>query len=252
MKNFIYLALSLSILFNFSSCTSSKMSIDKEDMLGKWYPDTKEIDHRIDIQKEKFVVEIKEKNYATESNTQFKVKGTIQIVEKTNEEKGTLFILLNKGKDITQHTAIIIQKTEIEGIRTVFSHKGKNNETSEEVKEKIMSANYNHINNELLFSEKYIKEIYPTLIRAENITKEDYISLIKYVRNFEEDIKAFPIEAENSYNFDKFLERLIRKKLYLLGYNPNTLFDSEANFIKKFEGDKEIEELNNVETEIKF
>ena len=53
------------------------------------------------------------------------------------------------------------------------------------------------------------------------------------------------------YRIDKIAKKIAQKKLYFLGYNPFDL-PEDSNYLKKFEGDKEIEELNNTKSEFRF
>lgn len=57
MKNFVYLFVSVLLLLNFSSCSSSKTNTSEKDFLGTWYPDKPNSENRIRISEKLFISE---------------------------------------------------------------------------------------------------------------------------------------------------------------------------------------------------
>lgn len=190
------------------------------------------------------------------------MKDSIKVIEKefikNTENKNTISLVLARQKDEkTQYNSFLFSETEIKGIMTIFAVTNGGYETIEEAKKGMEEAKFESVNQELFFSEEYSKIVYPTLKSMEDITKEDYIKVVKYVRSFEKEIIAFAAQEEKDskssaeYAIRKFSKKLAQKKLFFLGYyNPYGFQNSD--YFKKFEGDKDIEELNNVETEINF
>ena len=93
MKNFIYLFISISILFNLSSCNSSKTNTSEKDILGIWYPRNPNSDSRVRISDKFFITEIMPYNSETVVNEntpkeiiekigKWEVDDTIKIIEK--------------------------------------------------------------------------------------------------------------------------------------------------------------------------
>lgn len=197
-----------------------------------------------------------------EQTGKWEIRDSIKVIEKefvkNKENQNSITIILARQKDEkTQYNSFLFSQTEIKGIMTIFAAVNSGFETVEEAKKGMIEAKFKNINQELLFSEDYKKTIFPTLKSMEDLTKEDYIKVVKYVRSFENEIIAFAAEQEKdfisgeNYPIRKVAKKIAQKKLYFLGYYSPYSFESD-NYIKKFEGDKDIEELNNVETEIKF
>ncbi|WP_338812551.1 hypothetical protein V9L05_14265 [Bernardetia sp. Wsw4-3y2] len=266
MKNFICLCFCIILFLNFSSCTCIKNNKSKKDIdiLGVWYPEKPNGNTRVRIDEKLFISEgiVDIEKFKDRNTVRFRIKDSIKVIEKelveSKENQNTISIILARQKeDKTQYNSFIFSETEIKGIMTFFAATNNGFETVEEAKKQIEEAKFKNINQELFFSEEYTKTVFPTLKSMEKITKEDYITVVKYVRSFEEELQAFAATQEDDfiegtpYRIDKIAKKIAQKKLYFLGYNPFDL-PEDGNYLKKFEGDKEIEELNNMKSEFRF
>jgi hypothetical protein len=242
------------------------MNTNKEDMLGIWYPN--KLNTRLRINERLLVREKMPYSQETEitENTpkaviekigRWEVRDSIKIIDKEilTDKEGKhqikMTLLIQKGEKI-EYNIFLFTATEIKGLKTVFAVRNSGFETIEEAKNALKEIKFQNINRELFFSEEYLKTVVPTLKPMEEITKEDYIKVIKYVRSFENEIIAFAVQGESNtdYVIRTAAKKLAQEKLIFLGYSPEGFENSD--YLKKFERDKDIEELNNVETEIKF
>lgn len=273
MKTFIYTSFVILFLFSFSSCNSTKTNSSETDIIGIWYPRNPISNYRVRINEKLFITEgmrYTKEIEVTETTPKeiiekigkWKIQDTIKIIEKefirnsTNQAAISLIMSRKKNGEI-QYNFFLLTQTEIKGIMTIFSAVNGGFETIGEAKNAMKEAKFQNVNQEFFFSEKYVKTIFPTLKPMEEITKQDYITTVKYVRSFENELKEFIIEKFGkkdeyiSYEMKEIAQKLAYKKLYFLGYDPNNL-PEDGNYLKKFEGDKDIEELNKIESEIKF
>ena len=270
-KHFIFLFLSVIILFNLS-CISSKRQSNEKDILGTWYAKKPNSTSRVRIEKNFFISERRSSSQEVEmiedtqrvqvTETGWEIRDSIEIVEKEfveNESENTISMILVREKDgKNQYNSFLFSDTEVKGIKTVFSSTRKGFETIEAAKKALQEAKFQNVDQELFFSERYVKEVLPTLKPMKNITKKDYIKVVKYVRSFENELMAFAATKEEHfiegtpYRIDRDARKLAYKKLYFLGYDPYKLPENGEDYMKKFEGDKDIEELNNIKTEIRF
>ncbi len=266
MKNLIYLCFSTLLFLHFSACTSTKKSTDKSDtdILGIWYIEKPNGNTRVQIDEKLFISEVAVdiEKFKDGNTVRFEVKDTIKVMEKqfvkNKKNQNTISIILARQKDEKiQYNSFLFSQTEIKGIMTGFAATNSGFETIEEARKGMKQARSKNINQELFFSEKYLKTVFPTLKPMSEITKKDYITIVNYVRSFEKEFIEFVAEQEKDfisgadYPIRKIAKNLAIKKFYFLGYDPYNL-PEDGNYLKKFEGDKDIEELNNIESEIKF
>lgn len=248
---------------NFFSCSSSKINTNEKDIIGIWYPKKTSGNSRVRANDKFFITESQSYISETEINKpiqKWEVKDTIKIWKKEflKNENAVSLIISRQRNGKNQYNSALFSQTEVKGIKTVFTSSQQGYETIEEAKKGMTEAKFKNINQELFFSEEYIKTVLPTLKPIEDITKEDYIKTLKYARSFEEEIIAFATEEKKAirssadYAIQKIAKKLAQKKAYLLGYDAQYLFQERKNYIKKFEGDKEIEKLNSGESKIKF
>jgi hypothetical protein len=263
MKNSIYLFLCVFLFLNLSSCNSNKIKISDIDILGIWYPQKPNSNNRIRINEKLFISEgiVDIEKFKDGNTVRFEVKDTIKVIEfiKNKENQNSISLILARQKDEKiQYNSFLFSQTEIKGIITIFAATNSSFETVEEAKKGMTEAKFKNVKQELFFSEEYTQKVFPTLKPMEEITKQDYITVVKYVRSFEDELKEFIIEKFGkedeyiAYEMKEVAQQLANKKLYFLGYDPKNLPQNGESYLKKFEGDKDIEELNNVETEIKF
>ncbi len=273
MKIVIYLSFVILFLFSFSSCNSTKTNSNGKEITGIWYPRKPNSTYRVKINGQLFISETMPYSQEIEvtENTpekmvdkigKWEVRDTIKIIEKkilkNEENQNIISLIVSRQKNgETQYNFLLFTQTEVKGIMTIFSDIRGGFETIEQSKNALKKAKFQNINQELFFSEEYSKTVFPTLKSMEKITKEDYITVVKYVQSYERELMAFAATQEDDfiegtpYRIDKIAKKIAQKKLYFLGYNP---FDSpeDSNYLKKFEGDKEIEELNNTKSEFRF
>ncbi|WP_338768178.1 hypothetical protein WAF17_07255 [Bernardetia sp. ABR2-2B] len=274
MKHRIFSFLLVIFLFSFFSCTSSKINSNENDIIGTWYPKKPDGNVRVLINQKSFIPQrmpYSQDTEVTENTPQdikekigkWETKDTIKVIEKSfvknDEGKDAILLVMERQRDgKAQYNSFLFSTTEVKGMKTVFTPKQKGFETIEEAKKAMQEAKFQNINQEILFSGEYKKNTLPKLKPMLEITKEDYIAAIKYVRSFESELKEYAIEKTNNdseyigYELRKVAQKLADKKLFLLGYNPNDLPADGSNYLDKFKGDKEIEELNNTKSEFRF
>ncbi|WP_338792561.1 hypothetical protein [Bernardetia sp. MNP-M8] len=266
MKNFICLCFYIILFLNFSSCTCIKNNKSKKDIdiLGVWYPEKPNGNTRVRIDEKLFISEgiVDIEKFKDRNTVRFRIKDSIKIIEKkilkSEENQNIISMIASRQQNgETQYNFLLFTQTEVKGIMTIFSDISGGFETIEQSKNALKKAKFQNINQELFFSEEYTKTVFPTLKSMEKITKEDYITVVKYVRSYERELMAFAATQEDDfiegtpYRIDKIAKKIAQKKLYFLGYNPFDL-PEDGNYLKKFEGDKEIEELNNTKSEFRF
>lgn len=263
MKKIIYFCFSTILLFSFFSCNSTKINTSEIGIIGKWYPDRMGLDERIFFGEKTGILEKKEPSFEITKGTPQQVidkmekwfpRDTVQIIERIKSKEKIMIVLKYKRKEVFLYNVFRIENTQKTDIKTIDLLDKRGYESVEKAKEAIENFKSITIKHQILLSANFVENS-SSLKPLYEISKEDYIKVTKKVRNMEKDIDTF-IEEQGSNNREskeKIASNLIRKELFMMGYNPYLDIDEEGNiFLKKFEGDKDIEELNNVETEIKF
>ncbi|WP_291726070.1 hypothetical protein [Bernardetia sp.] len=243
-----YLSLII-FLVAFSSCSSSKVSYYEDIIKGTWYPDKRDFLGRIQFQDKQALYERQEIIDKTEK---WKVRDTIKIIEKVKQGKNAVILILENKKNHEEivYNAFMIENTSSSTIKTVVMPSRKGYPTAVEAKEAIQNYEFKHIKHQVMLSKKLIDDIDNTLKPLYEITREDYVKVIKKLNSMKEELDKYAeYQAKESYNsaetiVGKVGKELFRKELFLMGYNPYLDLDENGkHYSKKFKDDKEIQEL---------
>lgn len=259
MKYFTIL-IGLGFLLAFSACSSSKVSYYEDTIKGTWYPDKRDFLGRIQFQDKQALYERQEPTFEVTENTPqevidrmgtWEVRDTIKIIEEIKKGNNAVILILEdkKNQEDIAYNAFLIENTNNENIKTIVMPSRKGYSTAAEAKKATQNYKFKHIKHQIMLSKKFIDNI-NNLKPLCKITRKDYITVIKKLNSMQEELEKYAeIQAEESYRsadgiVGQVRQELLRKELFLMGYNSyQDLDENGKHYTKKFEEDEEIQKL---------